>query len=190
MDYSTYVRTLLSVFVVLGVGQLVQPLHRLARFKGTVRWDWLPLAWAFLVFVMVVQTWWAYFEILQSPLWTNLFAFLMPLCVFVTLYMLCAAALPDLTKASESDIVDFSAFHFDQKRYFFTLWSILLTLALIVSVLVRGSFAIVEDGFRIMGIAFAATLAISSHRLVHVVITVAAFVAFGSYIALFSLRIS
>ena len=31
MEYSAYVRTLLSVFVVLGIGQLVQPLHRLAR---------------------------------------------------------------------------------------------------------------------------------------------------------------
>jgi hypothetical protein len=92
LDYSAYLRTLLSVFVDLGLGQLVQPLHRVARFEGTVRWDWLPLGWAFFAFVMVVQTWWAYFDILQSPLWPNLFAFLLPISVF-------ASALPDVVAA-------------------------------------------------------------------------------------------
>lgn len=190
MDYSAYVRTLLSVFVVLGIGQLVQPLHRLFRFKGTVRWDWLPLGWAFFAFVMVVQTWWAYFDILQSPLWLNLFAFLIPMGVFVTLYMLCASALPDLSKTSEADVVDLSAFYFDQRRYFFGLWALFLSLAVMVSALVRGSFAVTEDGFRIVGIALAIALARSSKRPVHVALTIAAFAAFVAYITLFSLRIS
>jgi hypothetical protein len=178
------------VFVGLGLGQLVQPLHRLARFKGIVRWDWLPLGWAFFAFVMVVQTWWAYFDILQSPLWLNLFAFLIPISVFVTLYMICASALPDLSKHSENDVVDLSAFHLQQRRYFFGLWAIFLSLAVVVSLLVRGSFALVEDGFRVLGIAFAIGLAMSSRRPVHVALTIVAFVAFTAYIILFSLRIA
>jgi hypothetical protein len=190
LDYSAYVRTLLSVFVGLGLGKLVQPLHRLARFKGTVRWDWLPLGWATFTFVMVVQTWWAYFDILQSRLWLNLFAFLLPIGVFVTLYMLCASALPDLSKASEADMVDLAKFHFDQRRYFFGLWALFLSLALIVSVLVRGSFALIEDGFRVLGVALALALVRSSTRSTHVVLTVFAFGALGAYIALFTLRIS
>ena len=189
MDYSAYVRTLLSVFVGLGLGQLAQGLHRLARFKGTVRWDWMPLGWAFFAFVMVVQTWWAYFDILQSPLWLNLFAFLLPLTVFVTLYMICASALPDLSKPSENEVVDLSAFHLRQRRYFFGLWAIFLSLALFVSLLVRGSLAFIEDGFRVVGIAFAIGLSTSARRAVHVVLTILAFVAFTAYITLFSLRI-
>lgn len=189
MDYSPYVRTLLSVFVGLGLGQLVQPLHRLARFPGIVRWDWLPLGWAAFTFVMVVQTWWAYFDILQAPRWLNLFAFLLPISVFVTLYMICASALPDLSKTPSDGVVDLSAFHLQQRRYFFGLWVLFLSLALLVSILVRGSFALLEDAFRVVGIAFAIGLARSSRRSVHVALTILAFVAFGSYITLFSLRI-
>jgi hypothetical protein len=190
LEYSSYVRTLLSVFVVLGIGQLVQPLHRLARFKGTIRWDWLPVSWAAFTFVAVVQTWWAYFDILQAPLWANLFAFLIPMCVFVTLYMICAAALPDLTRVSETDVLDFTAFHFDQRRYFFGLWATLLILALVVSVLARGSVAALEDGFRVVGIVVVLGLARSSKRSWHVALTLLAFAAFTVFTALFSLRIA
>jgi hypothetical protein len=106
MDYSSYLRVLLSVWVGLGLGQLVQALHRLARFKGTVKWDWLPIVWAGFAFLMFVQTWWAYFTVLQSPLWVNLFAFVLPLTVFVVLYLICASALPDVSKATEGAVVD------------------------------------------------------------------------------------
>jgi hypothetical protein len=190
LDYSAYVRTLLSVFVGLGLGQLVQPLHRLARFEGTVRWDWLPLGWAFFAFVMVVQTWWAYFDILQSALWLNLFAFLLPISVFVTLYMICASALPDVSKAPADGVVDLAAFHLRQRRYFFGLWALFLSLALIVSLLVRGSFALLEDGFRVLGVALAIGLVTSSRRAVHVALTILSFVAFSIYITRFSLRIA
>lgn len=69
MDHSAYVRVLLSVWVGLGLGQLVQALHKLARFKGRVDWDWIPVTWAALGMLMFIQTWWAYFPILQAPLW-------------------------------------------------------------------------------------------------------------------------
>jgi len=189
MDYSSYLRVLLSVWIGLGLGQMVQAFHRLARFKGTVRWDWLPLVWAGFSFLMVVQTWWAYFELLQSPLWVNLFAFLLPLSVFVLLYLLCASALPDTSRADATDVVDLTAFHFGQRLYFFALWAVLLTLALVVSRLVRGSFAWVEDGFRVAGIAAAVALARSDARNVHGVLTVLAVLAMSVYIVLFTLRL-
>ena len=106
MDFSSYLRVLLSVWVGLGLGQLVQALNRLARFKGVVKWDWLPATCAALAFLMFAQTWWAYFTLLQAPLWINLFAFLLPLSVFVILYLICASALPDVTKLAEGAVVD------------------------------------------------------------------------------------
>ena len=123
MDHASYLRVLLSVWVGLGLGQLVQAFHRLARFKGTVKWDWLPLTWAGFAFLMVVQVWWAYFSLLQSPIWTNLFAFLIPLFAFVVLYLICASAIPDCSPLGAGDTVDLGAFHFSQNRYFFGLWT-------------------------------------------------------------------
>ncbi len=191
MDYSSYVRVLLSVWVGLGLGQLVQALHRLARFKGTVKWDWLPIVWAGFAFLMFVQTWWAYFTVLQSPLWVNLFAFVLPLAVFVVLYLICASALPDVSKATEGAVVDLASFYLGQHRYFFRLWAVLLVLALLVQSLARGGMDLVgEDGFRIAGIAAAVTLAWSAQRRLHAIVTLTALAALILYIVLFSLRLA
>ena len=190
MDYSSYVRVLLSVWVGLGLGQLVQSLHRLARSKAAVRWDWLAVSWAALAFLMFVQTWWAYFTLLQSPLWTNLFAFLLPLAVFVVLYLICASAFPDASKAAEGDVVDLRAHYFAQHRYFFGLWTILLVLAVVVSVLVRGGLRLAGgDGFRIAAIGAALLLARSANRRLHVVVTAGSLVALVVYIVIFTLRL-
>lgn len=191
MDYSSYVRVLLSVWVGLGLGQLVQGLNRLARFKGTVHWDWLPLTWAALAFLMFVQTWWAYFTLLQSSLWANLFAFLLPLTVFVLLYLICASALPDVTKAAEGSTIDLRAHYLAQHRYFFSLWAVLLPLAVVVSTLVRGGTRILgADGFRIAGFIAAIVLARSTSRRTHAVVTLLSLGALLLYIVLYTLQLA
>lgn len=189
MDYSAYLRVLLSVWVGLGLGQLVQALHRLARFKGKVDWDWIPVAWAGLAFLLFIQTWWAYFFILQSPLWVNLFAFLLPLTVFVLIYLICASALPDVSKTVEGTPVDLDAFYFAQHRYFFSLWAVVLALAVVVSVLVRGHYRPGADSFRVVAVAAAVLMASTANRRVHAVITLASLGALVIYIVMFSLRL-
>lgn len=190
MDYSSYVRVLLSVWVGLGLGQLVQALHRLARFKGRVQWDWIPLVWAGLAFLLFVQTWWAYFAILQSPLWGNLFAFLLPLSIFVVIYLICSSALPDVTKTAEGSVVDLEAFYLAQHRYFFSLWAVVLFLAIVVSALVRGGVQVLGgDGFRIVALAAAVLMAWSPSRLLHAIVTIASLATLVVYIVIFSLRL-
>ena len=191
MDYSSYLRVLLSVWVGLGLGQLVQAAHRLARFKGTVRWDWLPLIWAGFGFLMIVQTWWAYFTLMQSPLWANLFAFLLPLSVFIVLYLICSSALPDVTRKDDADTVDLRSFYVGQHRYFFGLWTVLLVLALSAQVASRGEIDVLgEDGFRLAGIGAGVAMAWTSDRRVHVVVTLLALAALLLYIMVFSLRLA
>lgn len=191
MDFSSYVRTLLSVWVGLGLGQLVQGLHRLSRFKGSIEWDWLPITWAGLAFLMFVQTWWAYFTILQSELWINLFAFLLPLSAFVLLYLICASALPDLTKATAESVIDLRAHYLEQHRYFFTLWALLLFLAVVISSLTRGGIQLLGgDGFRIAGFLAALVLIRSSKRRTHVIVTLLSIGALVTYIILFTLRLA
>ena len=191
MDHSAYLRVLLSVWVGLGLGQLVQAVHRLARFKGTVKWDWLPLVWAALTFLMFVQTWWAYFTLLQAPIWRNLFAFFLPLSTFIILYLICATALPDLTRVAEGSVVDLKAHYLGQKRYFFGLWAALLTLAVIISSIARGGIDIVGgDGFRIAAVVTAIGLIRSASRRIHAAMTIVALVALVLYIVLFTLRLA
>ena len=190
MDHASYLRVLLSVWVGLGLGQLIQALHRLARYKGPVRWDWIPLTWAGLAFLWFVQTWWAYFFILQSPLWANLFAFLLPLSVFVLIYLICNSALPDVSKVADGETVDLETFYFGQHHYFFSLWVVVLTLAVVVSALVRGQVFFGANAFRLAALAAAIALAWSDNRRLHAGLTIASLSALIAYIVLFSLRLS
>jgi hypothetical protein len=140
---------------------------------------------------MFVQTWWAYFTLLQAPIWSNLFAFFLPLSTFIILYLICATALPDLTKATEGSVIDLKAHYLGQKRYFFGLWAALLTLAVIISAIARGGFDIVGgDGFRIAAVVTAMGLIRSASRRIHAVMTIAALVALVLYIMLFTLRLA
>jgi hypothetical protein len=191
MDFESYLRVLLSVWVGLGLGQLVQALHRLARFKGTIKWDWLPVIWATLAFLMFVQTWWAYFTILQVQIWTNLFAFLLPLAVFVILYLICASALPDAARTPEGAAIDLRTFYMEQHKYFFALWALLLGLAVVVSMVSRDGLHLRGgDGFRAAGLLAALLLMRSPTRQIHAIVTVISVTALVVYILLFTLRLA
>lgn len=186
MHYTSYSRVLLSLWVVLGLGQLAQSFHRLARFDGSVRWGILPLIWSAFSFLFVVQTWWVYYELIQAPIWANLFTFLLPLNVFVVLYLICAAALPDVSRRSRGKPMDLAAYHISQRAYFFGLWTILLVLVLTASLLARGRVAPLEDGLRAAGLVATVGLVASERRWLHLVLTLVALGALGAYIGLFT----
>jgi uncharacterized membrane protein len=151
-----------------------------------VRWGWLPLLWSAFSFLFVVQTWWVYYELIESPIWANLFTFLLPLNVFVVLYLICAAALPDVSGRPRGKPLDLAAYHITQRAYFFGLWTILLALVLAVSVVVRGRVEPLEDGLRAAGLVAAVGQASSGRRWLHAVLTLFALAALGVYIGLFT----
>ncbi len=191
MDHPAYLRVLLSVWVGLGLGQLVQAVHRLARFRGSVRWHWIPLTWAAFAFLMFVQTWWAYFALLQSAVWLNLLAFLLPLATFVLLFLICATSLPDATRVAEGDTIDLEAHYHGQRRYYFGLWAALFGVAIMVSALARGPFRLWSgDAFRLIGLITAVVLSSTGRRRVHAWVTALSFAALVTYIVLFSLRLA
>ena len=191
MDKSAYIHGLLSVMVGLGLSSMLQSFHRLLRLGKRVRWHWIPVSWAVLALLMVVQSWWAYFSIVTDPVWTNLFAFLLPLLVFIVLFMISASVLPDAKSLPETGPVDLAAMHFTQRRYFFTLWATLMVLAVLVTWIVDARVTLgIENAFRLGALAAAVTLVVTGNRTVHGVITALSLIVLISYIALYSLRLS
>lgn len=53
---------LFSIVLGLGLTELLSSLHHLFHPRTRVKWHWIPLVWAFLVFIAVVQLWWSMFE--------------------------------------------------------------------------------------------------------------------------------
>jgi hypothetical protein len=88
-----YLAVLISIVLGLGVTELLAGLQRLAHARERVRFHWLPLAWSGLVFVTLVQWWWAAFGLRHQGEW-NFFSFLLVLLVPVLLYLAAALVLP------------------------------------------------------------------------------------------------
>ena len=130
--------------------------------------------------------------VFHSPAVTTLFE---SVCVSPSAHRI-RGALSDLRFRSAGCIesvegaeVNLRTFYLDQHRYFFSLWAVLLLLAVLVSALTRGGFQLVVDGFRIAGFAAAVLPAWSGHRRVHGIVTVAALAALILYIVLFRLKL-
>lgn len=189
MSRTEHLLVLLSIVAGLAITDLLQSLHRLVRAGSRVRWHWLPLVWAVLLFVGVIQFWWAYYRIIRAPIWSNLFAFLLPLTTFVVLYLLCAAALPD-PEAGES--IDLETFYFSdtQRRWFFGLLALMFSLAIGTSWLTHGRLDWEPDSLRFIGLVFFLLLAWSRNRILHMIAACVIAGLLAAFIFAFTLRLS
>lgn len=98
-----YLAVLISIVLGLGVTELLAGVQRLAHARHRVRFHWLPLTWTGLVFVALVQWWWAAFGLRGRAEW-NFFSFLLILLVPVLLYLAAALVLPPEQKEGRYDL--------------------------------------------------------------------------------------
>ena len=116
MDIREHSITLVSVIVGLGLTELLGNLNRLIRARQDVRWHPLPLVWSAVCLVLVVNLWWGiYLGALGIATPSSAGVFLLYLGVPVLLYLVCAAALPELPRGGT---VDLRAAYFAGSRYF------------------------------------------------------------------------
>jgi hypothetical protein len=115
MDVREHSVTLVSVIVGLGLTELLGNLNRLIRARHEVRWHPLPLLWAVTCLVLVVNLWWGiYLGAIGIANPSSAGEFLLYLAVPVLLYLVCAAALPDMRAGP----VDLRSEYFEGSGYF------------------------------------------------------------------------
>ena len=141
MTQLEYLVALISIIVGLGLADLARSLRDLVRPDRAVRWHWLPLVWAGIVFLIVLQLWWTSFRLLQAEVFGQVLVFLPYLLSFLVLYLACAFALPDSDweangpsgdggAEAEEGRLDLEAFYFSRahRRWFFGSMIVLLVL--------------------------------------------------------------
>lgn len=127
MSQQEYLVVFLSFIVGLGLTELLQSLRELIQPHRRVRWHPLPLTWVVIVFLAVAQHWWAFYDITLEPVWQNYFAFLILLSSAISLYLVCAFALPS---AEAGDEIDLEQFYFLLPR---RIWFFGATIVLVVA---------------------------------------------------------
>jgi len=141
MSQLEYLVALISIIVGLGLADLVRSIRELVQPSRDVRWHWLPLLWAFMVFLVILQLWWSSFDALRAEPFGRALIFLPYLSMFLVLYLVCSFALPDPGWESASSApgetqLNLKAFYFSplHRRWFFGAMIVLTILSQVISV--------------------------------------------------------
>jgi hypothetical protein len=96
--------TLISIVVGLGLTELLLTFYRLVSARRRVTWDALPLAWALLLLVAVVNYWWGIRALMAGATGWTAAEFMLAMISPVFIFLACAAALPKVEAAGPLDM--------------------------------------------------------------------------------------
>ena len=96
--------TLISIVVGLGLTELLLTFYRLVQARRRVAWDALPLAWALLILVAVVNYWWGIRAVMAGASGWTAGEFMLAMLSPIFIFLACAAALPKVEGAERIDM--------------------------------------------------------------------------------------
>ncbi len=141
MDAFNYLSVLISIILGLGITQILSAFGRLLNARARVRWYAPAVAWAALLLLIHVQTWWAMFGLRTYTAW-SFRVFLVVLSMPIMLYLMAALALPD---AGGDTPIDLKANYYAHATWFFSLAVLVILASLVRPVVLYGSFRLDAD---------------------------------------------
>lgn len=109
MNSFTWIATIMSMVLGLGVARLLTDFINAVRARRATRIDWVPLTWAFCIFLTQIQFWWAFGQLADSkPVW-DFVNFLALVTMVVLLFAAAAQLLPSSDSEREGELRQFFA---------------------------------------------------------------------------------
>lgn len=134
MDAFAYLSVLISIILGLGITRLLTGLGHQIEFRGLVRGYWPALAWAIVLLLLHVQTWWSMFGMRAFEQWA-FHDFAVVLLQPIVLYLLAVLVLPSPGTAAS---IDLKQHYHAQRRWFFGLFATLLIVSLVKDLALMG----------------------------------------------------
>lgn len=156
MDEFSYLSVLLSIILGLGITQILKGFRGILQSRKRVKLYWPALAWAGLLLLIYVQTWWAMFGLRFHHDW-SFGAFAIVLLQTIVLYMMAGLVLPNFFG---DDIIDLRANYYAHHSWFFALAILVLCVSIGKEVVLTG--ALPERRNLAFHVAFIATAAIAA----------------------------
>lgn len=111
MDLFQPITVVFSIILGLGIVTLLKSLVAMFRSRGRGNLHWMPLTWAFCIFIFQIQFWWAIIDLRTMVSVWSLGQFLLLLSVSLLLFLAAALILPETTLGKDQKLLD--EFHRD-----------------------------------------------------------------------------
>jgi hypothetical protein len=167
MSPFEHLAVLISIVLGLAIAQLLTTAHRLVLARQRVRFYWLPVTWAVLLFITQVEWWWGIFALRGVTSW-NFFYFLFILLSPVTLYLATASVLPDVEPGQRYDLREY---YYANRAWFFSLVAAGPVLDGIRRAAQAGTFTDLGAASNLLSAVLVGSLAVSRRASHHTVIT-------------------
>jgi hypothetical protein len=115
VETFNYLSVLLSIVLGLAIAQVLQGLRGLILARVKVKLYLPTVIWTGLALLIAIQAWWASFGLHTRANWTFL-AFMIIVLQVISVYMVAALVLPDVTGCA---VVDLRDHYFAHRSWFF-----------------------------------------------------------------------
>jgi hypothetical protein len=132
-----YLSVLLSIVLGLALTQLLTGVARLIKARDRVRLYSPPIVWMAILFVVIVQSWWAMFSLREHNEWTIL-GFLVVMVHPVVLFLMVELLMPEVNQQQD---VDLANAYERQAPLFFSAILVLMISSLLRPVVLSGKLA-------------------------------------------------
>lgn len=112
----------MSILFGLAIGDLLLDLDRLLSRRREVTWYGLPIIAALMTCIALIAGWWDLYDTLTDTPVQTIADFLPHFAKLVLLFLIAAAVFP----SHATDRLDLKRYYFDNSRYFYSLWCLLL----------------------------------------------------------------
>jgi hypothetical protein len=186
MDAFSYLSVLLSIILGLAITHLLQGIGGIIQARQRVRIFWPSIAWAALLILVSVQSWWAMFGLRTHTEW-SFFPFLLVVLQTINLYLTSALVLPEI---GPGEMIDLRQHYFEQVTWFYSLTIVMVLISLSKDLVFSGSLplnanTLIQAGFIVLAIA-----AISFRReWFHKLLISISMALFGLYVLLLFTRL-
>jgi len=184
MDPFTHLSILLSIILGLGIAELLTRFGGIIERRHSARLYGPSLAWALVLLLAHVQTWWSIFGLREYRAWTFL-TFSTVLLQPIMLFLLSVLALP-----RGGDAVDLRVNYYAHRRWFFGLFGGLLIVSVTKDLVLSGQLPSATN-LEFHAVLFAVSLTgfLTAREGVHRVLAVLSVSVLVAYIAVLFSRL-
>lgn len=133
MTQSEYILPFVSILYSLSAADLLTSLHRLLINRTIIKWHFLPLLWAAICFLMIINGWWGLFQLTTIIEINNASDLLLLSLLPITTFFFCALALPHTITGAGMDLKQY--FMANVKPFYLTLIAYLASIPLVATCL-------------------------------------------------------